>query len=134
MFPYTPQQYNPYGPNFQQMQMPQQMPPQQMGPRQEIARVNGENGAQTFPLAPSSSVLLLDEHKPIVYLKTTDAGGYPTITAYAIAPVQPEQPAGLTALEARIKRLEDLYNEQPNTASTERSKEPEQRRRDVSKP
>lgn len=41
--------------------------------RQEVIRVNGRNGAEAYQMAPNSSILLLDETAPIVWLKTTDA-------------------------------------------------------------
>ena len=38
----------------------------------QVTRVNGKGGAEAFRMAPNSSVLLMDEHDPIVWLKTTD--------------------------------------------------------------
>ena len=54
--------------------------------KQEVVRVNGKNGAEAFQMLPNSSILLLDETAPIVWLKTTDGAGYPTITPYDISP------------------------------------------------
>ena len=76
--------------------------------RQEIIRVNGENGARAFQLPPNSSALLLDETNPIVWLAQTDGAGYKQLTAYKIEPYTPARPEDL---EARIKRLEELFNE-----------------------
>lgn len=79
--------------------------------RQEIIKVNGENGARAYNLnSPNSSVLMLDETQPLVWLKTTDGAGYPTLTAYTIEPYKPEQEVN-SDLEKRIKRLEDIINE-----------------------
>ena len=61
----------------------------QMPQRCQVIKVNGRNGADAFRMAADSSVLLLDENDPIVWLKTTDGAGYPTITPYSIAPYQP---------------------------------------------
>lgn len=95
---------NPYG--YQQTQMPQ------MQPRQEVVRVNGENGARAFMLPPSSNALLLDETSPVVFFVQTDGGGYKTITPYRLEPVKAEAPAdAVKALEQRIKRIEDMMNE-----------------------
>ena len=81
-------------------------------PRQEVAKVNGENGARAYSLAPASSVLLLDAAEPIVYLKVTDDAGYPTITKYRIEPLKEETIQTKTNdLELRIKRLEDIISE-----------------------
>lgn len=81
--------------------------------RQEVIRVNGENGAKAYNMPPNSSVLLLDEHDPVVWLKTTDGAGYPTITGYQITPMltQAEKDANtIAALEDRINKLERKLN------------------------
>lgn len=78
--------------------------------RTEIVRVNGENGARAFQLAPNSSVLLLDETAPLVWLAQTDGAGYKTVTPYTIAPYQAAPAPDYGSLEGRIKRLEDMLN------------------------
>ena len=96
--------------------MPQYTP--QMGaggqmPQQgQVVRVNGRNGAEAYRLAPNSSVLLLDENDPLVWLKTTDA----TVTPYTITPYQPAPAVDVTGLESRVKRLEDILNGKSNNA------------------
>lgn len=92
---------------------------------QQVTKVNGENGARAFQLAPNSSVLLLDETKPIVWLKTTDGAGYPSLTPYTITPYQPEPIPDFHSLEERIKKLEDLYNGKPNSGNVKRTKDSE---------
>jgi len=57
-----------------------------MNNRQEVVRVNGMNGANAYQLPPNSSILLLDDSAPIVWLKITDGAGYPTLTPYDIVP------------------------------------------------
>lgn len=84
--------------------------------RQEIIRVNGENGARAFNLPPNSSVLLLDETAPLIWLAQTDGAGYKTVTPYSITPYQAETTPDYSTLEARIKRLEDAINEQSYNA------------------
>ena len=101
--------YNPYQSRLDALQQPQLQ-------RQEIIKVSGENGAKAYPLPPNSSVLLLDETMPIIWLKTTDGASYPTLTPYTITPYQPEQPIDTKSLEQRIARLEELINEQSNNA------------------
>lgn len=78
--------------------------------RMEIIRVNGENGARAYQMAPNSSVLLLDESAPLVWLAQTDGAGYKTVTPYTIAPYQAAPAPDLGSLEGRIKRLEDMLN------------------------
>lgn len=86
--------------------------------RQEIIKVNGEAGARAYQLAPNSSILLLDESQPLVWLKVTDGAGYPTITPYKIEPYTPETSDTFATkaneLETRIKRIEEIINESDN--------------------
>lgn len=92
-----------------------------------VIRVNGLNGANSYNLAPNSSILLLDETAPIVYLKTTDGAGYGTVTAYdIIAHKDPEKvnvEDRIIALENKISSLEAKINEQPDTTATPKSKQ-----------
>lgn len=55
-------------------------------PKQEVQRVHGREGAQAYPLSSDSSVLLLDETAPRVWLKTTDSASYPTLHSYKLVP------------------------------------------------
>lgn len=94
--------------------MPPYTPPSgagaQMPLRCQVIRVNSKNGADALKLAENSSILLLDENEPIVWLKTTDGAGYATVTPYAITPYQAAPEVNVNDLEARIKRLEDTIN------------------------
>lgn len=56
--------------------------PYMMSPPETLLRVSGIEGARTFPLRPGSQVALFDSNKDVFYLKSTDAGGYATITAF----------------------------------------------------
>ena len=51
----------------------------------QVTRVNGRNGADAFRMAPNSSILLMDENDPIVWLKQTDGAGYATDTLHGDA-------------------------------------------------
>ena len=106
---------NPYMPNINSFQNPYQSRLNAMQadimPRQEITRVNGENGARAYNLPANSSILLLDETAPIVWLAQTDGAGYKTVTPYTITPYQTEPTLDYNSLEARVKRLEDMFNE-----------------------
>lgn len=99
-----------------------QMQPQVQNPtRSEIVRVNGENGARAFQLAPNSSALLLDESAPLVWLVQSDGAGYKTVTPYSIAPYQQPQPVDTKSLEARISRLEELVNVKSDSSGSQQS-------------
>ena len=86
--------------------------------RQEIIRVSGENGAKALQMPPNSSVLLLDETNPIVWLKTTDGAGYPTLTPYTISPYKQEEPIDLKSLEQRIANIEIKIGEITNESNS----------------
>lgn len=76
----------------------------------QITRVNGRNGADAFRMAPNSSILLLDENDPVVWLKVSDGAGYCTVTPYSIAPYKDPAKVDVTSLEERVKRLEEMLN------------------------
>ena len=100
----------PYGNNYMnigQQTMQQQTIPQQTMP-QQIIKVNGENGARAYQMMPNSSVLLLDENNPIVWLAQTDGAGYKTVTPYNITPYAPPEAPDFNSLSDRLKRLEDV--------------------------
>lgn len=80
--------------------------------RQEITKVNGDAGANAYQLPPNSSILLLDETAPKVYLAQSDGAGYKTITAYKIEPyIEPKQ-VELSDIIERLKVLEGRVDEQ----------------------
>lgn len=85
----------------------------------QITRVNGRNGADALRLAPNSSVLLMDENDPIVWLKVTDGAGYATVTPYSIAPYQAATPVDVNSLEERVKRLEEMINAKSDDANAD---------------
>ena len=115
------QSTNPYAPNYGQNQALQT----QIVPTTQIVKVNGENGARAYQMAQNSSVLLLDEAEPIVWVKTTDGAGFPTIVPYRIEKIenQPKQQENNINDEIikRVEKLEkiigDINNEQSNIKS-----------------
>lgn len=82
-------QYNGYGMNGWPGSYPPPTPvvPQTPAlPKMEVVRVHGEEGANAFAMGPNSSIILLDETEPAVWLKTTDGAGYATISGYDLIP------------------------------------------------
>ena len=74
---YFPTNYQPYTPYQTQFQPPQapQMPQQvqQSQPTQSgFIRVQNENEARMYPVAPGNSVVFVDETRPYCYTKTVD--------------------------------------------------------------
>lgn len=79
--------------------------------KQEVTWVNGEAGARSYRMAPSSSCLLLDETAPLVWLCQTDGAGYMTVSPYSISPYKPPEPVNLNTIMDRLERLEAKLNE-----------------------
>lgn len=111
--PYQRPYSGPYG--YPQM-APQSVPGASQAFGGQVTRVNGRNGAEAFRMAPNSSILLMDENDPIVWLKQTDGAGYATVTPYTVTPYQAAAPVDVNGLEARVKRLEEMLNGKPDDA------------------
>ena len=108
----------PYGMGMQnQYQRLNQIEQSQM-PRYDIIHVNGENGARAFRMAPNSTVLLMDDTAPIVWLVQSDGAGYHTQTPFKIEEYRPDSPVDVRSLEDRIARLEAMINEQSDVAAS----------------
>lgn len=105
--------YNPYS-NFNNPYMPQFNTPS-IPVKNEVVRVNGRNGAEAYQMSPNSSALLLDTSAPIVWLKTTDGAGYPSLQAYGITPMKESNYT--QTIEERLTRLEEIVNAKPDTRS-----------------
>ena len=94
-------------------------PPSMRVSQQEIIRVNGRNGAMSIQMAPSSSVLVLDETAPLVWLCQTDGAGDLTVTPFDIAPHQEAPQVSVNDLSARLARLEEIVNGKSDAAPSE---------------
>lgn len=75
-------------------------------PAYEVVKVHGREGANAFQMGPNSSILLLDENDPIVWLAKTDVAGYKIVTPFRITPYEETPPVDISALSAKIKQLE----------------------------
>ena len=91
--------------------------PYQQQPRQEVVKVNGENGARAYQMPPNSSALLLDESGVIVWLVTTDGAGYKSVAAFDISPHEAAPAPNYEDLESRITKLEEMISN-ANTVNT----------------
>nr|DAG68663.1 MAG TPA: hypothetical protein [Caudoviricetes sp.] len=81
----TPQQFA-----MDQMQQFQQRAQMQPGMQQgmQLIRVTGMDGAKAYQMPPNSVVPLFDADNDIMYVKSTDGAGFPTIRAFAFQPVE----------------------------------------------
>ena len=80
-YPQYTQQYPQQYP--QQYQQPIPTPQQQMQQQPQnvggLIWVSGEAGAKAFLVAPNTTVQLWDSENPVIYLKSADASGMPSI-------------------------------------------------------
>ena len=116
--------FNPYAALNPYIQI--QTAQQQQQARQEVVKVNGENGARAYQIGANSSALLLDESGLMIWLVTTDGAGYKTAMPYDITPHKTAGQIDVTALEERVKRLENFINGNtgnPTATRTESNKQ-----------
>ena len=92
---------------------------------QQIVKVNGINGANAYQLMPNSSILLLDETAPRLFLAQTDGAGYKTISAYKLEPYVEEKQPELSEIVDRITKLEETVNAKSNTSNAKRKQSAE---------
>lgn len=78
----------------------------------QIPQVSGENGAKAYQIPPNSSVLLLDSTDNVIWCKTTDAGGFATLTGYKITPIENKAAPDLTEYVTRkdFDELRDRFD------------------------
>ena len=73
---YFPLGYNPMS-YYNPQQSYAQPQPQQMQPSSSIVWVQGEAGAKAYPIAPGTTMLLMDSEGECFYIKSTDPSGMP---------------------------------------------------------
>lgn len=116
MYPYDSQS------QLSQLLLQQAIQPQTT--QQKVIEVTGRNGANAIVMGPDSSVLVLDNTAPIVWLVKTDGAGYKTLVAYDIKPHEEAKPTDhFKELEERISKLEETVNAKPNTTNAKRKSE-----------
>lgn len=92
-------------------------------PPQQVIRARGRESISAMRLSPNSSVLIMDETAPIVWLCVSDGLGNVTPTPYDITPHVDAPPVDVGAFEARIACLEQKMkemsgNEEPDVKPT----------------
>ena len=94
-----------YQPIYPQYQPPAQSTPQQNG----IIWVQGEAGAKSYMVAPGQTVQLWDSEEKIIYLKSADTSGMPSmkILDYTIRGEETAKPAEEYATKADLAALSD---------------------------
>lgn len=111
---YNPNMYMPqYGYNQHPMNWSYQ--PQVAQPINGLVSVTGIEGAKAYQLPPNSSMPLFDGNQDLLYVKTTDAAGYPTIKTFRFEPMENAQPTqeqadyvSRTEFEALAEQVREL--------------------------
>lgn len=70
---------NPYLNMYQQSQNQ----PMYSQPTMTLTRVTGLEGARAYQMSPNSTVALFDNNDDLMYIKTTDGAGFPTIRTFS---------------------------------------------------
>lgn len=115
--PYTYPYYQ-YAPYNGSIEPSQRMQASQTG----ITWVQGEAGARGFPVAPNTTVQLWDSDAQVIYLKSADASGMPSMKVidYTIRDAQPQKKAvdlsGYVTREELEARLAELKGEKHESA------------------
>ena len=82
--------------------------------KQELIRVNGIEGAKNYPLSPGSTVALFDAESDIMYIKTMDAGGFPSIRTFSFMEMTSKPTdtteTRLSAIEEEIASIKEVLN------------------------
>lgn len=71
--------------------------------KQELIRVNGLEGAKNYPLSPGSTVALFDADSDTMFIKSMDAGGFPSIRTFTFMETTSKS---MDTTEARISNIE----------------------------
>jgi len=100
-----------YQPAVYQPQVFQPQQPQQA--QQGINWVQGEAGAKAYLVAPGCTVQLWDSEERVIYLKSADASGLPSmkILDYTIRGEKPEQKPAEYATKEDLEALEEKIRE-----------------------
>ena len=82
--------------------------------KQELIRVNGLEGAKNYPLSPGSTIALFDAESDIMYIKTMDAGGFPSIRTFSFMEMTSKPTdtteTRLSAIEEEIANIKEALN------------------------
>ena len=106
--------FNGYPATYQPMFQAQQYQAPQQSQQGGLIWVQGESAAKSYMVAPGNTVQLLDSEEKIIYLKSADPSGMPSmkILDYTIRGEEKEAPAveyatkeDLNALAEKVKEL-----------------------------
>ena len=103
-----------YNPGFPATYQPMYQPPvQQQNQQGGLIWVQGEAAAKSYLVAPGCTVQLWDSEEKVVYLKSADASGMPSmkILDYTIRGEEKEKPAPEYATKDEVAALAEKIKE-----------------------
>ena len=112
--------------NFYDFQKPYIQQNPSVLPPQTVVQVNGKASVDALKMSPNSSVLLMDNTAPLVWLCVSDGLGNVTSKAYDITEHQDIPPIDVNSLETRVTNIESVLNKlmeakhEPNVANVKR--------------
>lgn len=107
--------------NYPYPTQPQMMQPKQ--PDNTLIRVTGLEGAKAYQMPPNSTVALFDGGEDLMFIKSTDGAGFPTIRTFRFEPIDNIQPVtgqvSREEFDLLRKELEDVKQsiQQPKSES-----------------
>lgn len=95
------------------IQAPQYQAPQQQNQQGGLIWVQGEAAAKSYMVAPGNTVQLWDSEEKIIYLKSADPSGMPSmkILDYTIRGEEKEEPAVVYATKEDLDALAEKVKE-----------------------
>ena len=57
---------------------------------QQLIRVSGIDGARAYQMPPNSTAALFDSNEDVMYIRTTDGAGFPTIRTFVFTEQMPQ--------------------------------------------
>lgn len=95
-----------------------------------VSKVHGEEGAKQIQIGPNSSMIVIDEDAPLIWLIQTDALGTKTLSPYTITPYkQVTVEDTLQQLSQRLEKIEEQLHEQSNFRSNAGQQNPANNRK-----
>lgn len=144
----NPMLSNPYGMQngFQSSMVPAMTGSQQMQqsiqqPSNGLIRVTGIDGAKAYQMPPNSVAALFDDSYDIMYVKSTDGAGFPTIRVFDFyehktepAPVQSFQSMENYATKEDLLTVQKQYEELKGMIENGKQSVPEQQPASTNEP
>ena len=96
----------------------------QQEPTQSLIRVNGMDGAKTYQMPANSTVALFDCNEDIMYIKTTDGAGFPSIRTFNFVEITQNEKSNVSQDYISRQEFEEFKKELMNNGkqSISRSK------------